>query len=92
MYGVFDKSTGELALMRQPIKGKLGFKNDIDNGPVIWPHYISTNNELVTYIYPEDFIEYYENTENPSPRMTEIAKNLKIDDNPIVIIAKLKKL
>ena len=91
VYGIFDKVTGGLTLMRQPIKGKLGFKNDIDNGPVIWPHYISSNNELVTYIYPEDFMEYFEKTENPTPRMTEIAKNLKIDDNPIVIIAKLKK-
>ena len=91
VYGVFEKSTGGLSLMRQPIKGKFGFKNNIDNGPVIWPHYITSNNELVTYISPEEFIEYYEKTENPSPRMTEIAKKLKIDDNPIVIIAKLKK-
>ena len=36
-------------------------------------------------------MDYYEKTENPTPRMTEIAKNLKIDDNPIVIIAKLKE-
>ena len=91
VFGIFNKRTGQLKLMNQPVKKKLGFKNDIDNGPVIWPHYISSNNELVTYISPEDFMEYYEKTENHSPRMTEIAKNLKIDDNPIVIIAKFKK-
>ena len=90
VYGVFDKNSGELALMKQPIKGKLGFKNDVDNGPVIWPHYISSNNELVTYISVEEFLEYYDKVENPSPQMAEIAKNAKIDDNLIVIIAKLK--
>ena len=90
VYGVFDKNTGELTLMRQPIKGKIGFKNDIDNGPVIWPHYISSNNELVTFIFAEDFLDYYEKTETPTPQMTEIAQNIKYDDNPIVIIAKLK--
>ena len=89
--GVFDKNTGKLFLMKQPIKGKLGFKNDIDNGPVIWPHYISSQNELVTYISAEEFLDYYEKIENPTPQMTEIAKNVKIDDNPIVIIAKLKE-
>ena len=88
---VFDKNTGELKLMKQPIKEKLGFKNDIDGGPVIYPHYISTKNELVTYISPEDFLDYYEQIENPTPELNIIAKNIKQDDNPIVIIAKLKK-
>ena len=89
-YGVFNKNTGKLVLMKQPIQGKLGFKNDIDNGPVIWPHYISSKNELVTHISVEEFLDYYDKIENPSPQMTEIAKNAKMDDNPIVIIAELK--
>ena len=90
VYGVFDKRTGDLTLMRQPIKGKLGFKNDIDNGPVFFPHYISSKNELVTYISAEDFLDYYDKIENPTPKMTEVAKNINLDDNEIVIIAKLK--
>ena len=91
VHGVFDKTSGELILMRQPIKGKFGFKNDIDNGPVIWPNYISSNNELVSYVNAEEFLEYYDNIDNPAPQMTEIAKNLSWNDNPIVIIAKLKE-
>ena len=91
VYGVFDKNTGKLSLMEQPIKGILGFKNDVDNGSIIWPHYISSNNELVTYILPEEFMDYYEQIENPAPQMTEIAKKINFDDNPIVIIAKLKE-
>ena len=90
VYGVFNKNTGEMTLMKQPIKGKLGFKNDIDNGPVIFPHYISSNNELVTYISVEEFLDYYNKIENPTPQMTEVAKNIDLDDNQIVIVAKLK--
>jgi hypothetical protein len=91
VHGVFDKRTGELTLMRQPVKGKLGFRNDIDNGPVIFPHYISSNNELVTYIQPEEFMDYYARISNPSAALKEIADRLRIDDNPIVIVAKLKE-
>ena len=65
-------------------------KNDIDNGPIFYPHYISTKNELVTYISSEDFLEHYEQIENPTPELERIAKNIKPDDNPIVIIANLK--
>ena len=88
--GIFDKRTGKLTLMLQPIKGKLGFKNDIDGGPVLWPKYISSNNELVTYIQPIEFMEYYAKIENPSAELTAIANKIKWDDNPIVIVAKLK--
>ena len=91
VYGIFNKFTGELILMKQPIKGKLGFKNDIDNGPVVWLHYISSNNELVTYISVEEFQEYYDKIENPTQQLTEISKSTTMDDNQIVIIAKLKE-
>ena len=88
--GVFDKRTGKLTLMCQPIKGKLGFRNDIDGGPVIWPTFISSNNELVTYIHPEEFMEYYDKIDNPSAALKEIAEKISPFDNPIVIVAKLK--
>ena len=76
--------------MKQPVKTKLGFKNDIDGGPVIWPGYISSKNELVTYLSAEEFLEHVEQMKDPSPKLAELAKRIKPDDNPIVIIAKLK--
>jgi len=91
VFGVFDKRTGELTLMRQPVKGKFGFKNDIDNGPVIWPRYISSKNELVTFISAEDFLDYYDKIKTPTPEMTKIAKSISKYDNPILVIAKLKE-
>ena len=53
--GVFNKNTGKLNLMKQPIKGELGFCNDVDGGLVIWPQYISTNDEIVTSISADAF-------------------------------------
>ena len=90
VFGLFDKRTGELKLMNQPIKTKLGFKNNLDGGPVIWPKYISSNDELVSTIQPEEFMEYYNKIQSPSAELKKIADKLEIDDNPIVIIAKLK--
>ena len=52
--------------------------------------YVSSENELVTFVSAEEFLEYFEKTESPSPQMTEIAKSLSGYDNPIVIIAKFK--
>ena len=88
--GVFDKSSGQLTLMKQSIKGKLGFKNNIDYGPIIWPHYISSTNELITYISAKDFLDYFNKIEEPSPQLIEISKQIGMDDNPIAIIVKLK--
>ena len=90
VFSVFDKLSGKLSLMKQPIKEKLGFKNDIDNGPVIWPHYLSSNNEFVTYISVEEFMDYYVKIEKPNSQMTIIAQIISCDDNQIVIIAKLR--
>jgi hypothetical protein len=90
VYGFFDKKTGKLTLLKQPEKGKLGFNNDIDNGPVIWPSYISSNNEMIAYVQPSEFMEYYSRNPNPTDQLKEIAGKIEPDDNPIVIVAKLK--
>lgn len=91
VYCLFDKTTGTVKLLNQPTKGKKGFRNDLDNGPVLWPQYISSNNELVRVYPAEDFLEMVEQLPNPSKELQKVAKNLQPDDNPVVIIAKLKK-
>lgn len=87
---IYDKETYTLKYLSQPIKSKFGFFNDIDNGPAVWPKYISSENLLITYCSVEEFMECYDNIEKPSARMKEIADNLNLDDNPIVIIAHFK--
>jgi len=90
VYAVFDKNTKQLTLMKQPVKEKQGFKNDIDEGPILWPKYISRNDELVTFISAEEFLQHVAEMKSPSPKLSELAKRIIPDDNPIVVIAKLK--
>jgi hypothetical protein len=90
VYALFNKKNGTLKLMNHPIKKIPGFKNDLDGGPVIWPHTISSNDELVTFYEAEAFLEYYNTIKAPSSELTRIARKIKTDDNPVVLIAKLK--
>ena len=91
VYGVFDKKTGELKLMNQPEKAQLGFKNDLNGGMVFWPNYISSNGKMVSFCDAQDFLDYYESLEDPSPEIKRLAANLSSDSNPIIVIANLKK-
>lgn len=90
--GIYNRETGELQFLLQPLKKKLGLKNDLDDGPVaIWPKYISTDGKLVTFCSAEEFLEYYESLDNPSEKIKKVVEGLKPDDNPVVIVASLKK-
>ena len=91
VYGVFNKNTGELKLLNQPEKGKQGFKNDLDGGMVFWPNYISSDGKMVSFCNTQDFLDYYETLEDPSPEIKRLATNLPPDSNPIIVIANLKK-
>jgi len=91
VYGVFNKKTGELKLLNQPEKGKQGFKNDLDGSMVFWPNYISSDGKMVSFCDAQDFLDYYESLEDPSPEIKRLAANLSSDSNPIIVIANLKK-
>ena len=89
--GLYEKNTGKLNLMKQPIKGELGFCNDVDGCAVIWPQYISTKGEIVTSITADAFLDFYDKIDNPSSELIELAEKINPDDNPIIIVAKLKE-
>jgi hypothetical protein len=90
VFGVFDKRTGELKLMNQPVGGQPGFRNDMDGAAVIWPHYVSSRDELVSFVESEDFLESCSQMKNPSSELTGIVAKIRPDDNPVVIIAGMK--
>ena len=77
-----------------------GLVNDIDGGLFFWPKYYSSSNELVdiyqAYKMKEMLTEkYFSAHEIKSPqahqKLKELLKNLDYEDNPVVVIAKLKK-
>ena len=49
----------------------------IYNGPVIWPASISANDELISFIQPEEFMEYYDKIPHPSAELTELANKIE---------------
>ena len=91
VYALFDKESGELTLLNQPVKHKyLGFCNDLDGGPCFWPEYISAKNEMVASWSAEDFLKIYEQLPNPSAELKAVAEKLNQDDNPVLMIVTLK--
>lgn len=91
VYGLFDKETGNLTFLNQPVKHKyLGFKNDLDGGPCFWPKYVSSDDKMISWWLAEDFLEIYEQLENPSPALKEMAEKLTPEDNPVLMVVTLK--
>ncbi|GHT83777.1 hypothetical protein FACS189420_0110 [Bacteroidia bacterium] len=88
---VYNKKTSELTFLKQAQKGKLGFKNDIDDGLPFWPKYINAHGEMVSYYQPDEFMEAFQNKEDVPDDVKAILKDLQNDDNPIVVIAKIKQ-
>lgn len=90
VYAVYNKKSGKLNLLNQPKKKELGFLNNLDNGFVIWPQYITSNNEIISYCQPDDFTAIYKRIKSPCKEMSNIAKKLSMEDNPIIMITTLK--
>ena len=91
VYGLFDKQTGKLVLLNQPVKHKqLGFRNDLDGGPTFWPKYISPDKKMITWWSADRFLEIYESLPNPSAALRAVAEKLQPDDNPVLMVVQLK--
>lgn len=91
VYGLFNKGTGNLTLLNQPIKHKyLGFRNDLDGGPCFWPRYISSKDEMITWFLAEELLNIYKQLPNPSDELKAVAEKLTPDDNPVLMVVQLK--
>lgn len=88
-YAVYDKQTGFFNLMNQPVKGKLGFQEDIKNGPPFLPGHINAIGFATSIISAVQLIEHAEVYE-VKDELKEIVSKLKDTDNPIVAIAKFR--
>jgi hypothetical protein len=88
-YAVYDKQTGFFNLMNQPVKGKLGFQEDIKNGPPFLPGHINANDFATSIISAVQLIEHAEVYE-VKDELREIVSKLKDTDNPVVAIAKFR--
>lgn len=82
--GLFDKETRQFYLL----------KEDMKNCPFFYPHFSDGQNSLITYVNAVDAIDFLSNNKNEPIEcnaFTTATKNLKVDNNPVIIIAKLKE-
>ena len=95
---VFDKRKHQVFVMSKEQKLK-GFHNDLDGGMPFWPIRINQKQEMISFLYPNVMKEmltneYFEqkNIRNSYAhlRLKELLNMVKEDDNPVVVIARLK--
>ncbi|PKO97475.1 MAG: hypothetical protein CVU12_00385 [Bacteroidetes bacterium HGW-Bacteroidetes-7] len=86
---VFNKKSGEFQFIHQPEINQLGFVEDFEGGPAVWPKYVSSDGYLITYMYARDFKSHAE-THKVSNKFKKIAQSMNDTDNPVIVRVKLK--
>jgi hypothetical protein len=84
---LFDKESGELIPLARPVEDKKGLVDDLGGGPPFWPHIAGSGGELIAIVNSFDFME--EETMAGS-KAREVAASIDENNNPVVVIAKLK--
>lgn len=85
----YDKQSGKFTFMEQPVIDQIGFVDDLEGGPAIWPQYISEDNYMISHIDAATLINYAQKNK-VSDKLRGIASKLKEDDNPVLVRVKLK--
>jgi len=99
--GIYDIINQRTQLLdTDPVLRRRGLINDLDGGLPFWPKYYSSANELVDVWQAYEMKEYLTDTyfaaqeiKNPFAyqKLKELLKRLNEEDNPVIIIANLKK-
>ena len=95
-FGLYDKQTGETKISAEDHTDKSPVINDIDDFAPVYPYYSSINQsgEFVVYMEAAEILDWFK--QNPEkaqklPEHLQAFSKLQFDDNPVVVIAKLKK-
>lgn len=80
--GIFDKRNNRFSIV----------KDDIENYPCFYPNFSDGENWVMSYISAMDAIEFLNQNKTKSvyKPFSSVAEKLKMEDNPVIIIAKLK--
>ena len=97
IYDVVNKTT--LLLDTDPVSWMFGLINDLDGGLSFWPKYYTSENEMVdiwqayemkAYLTEEYFAAHEIKDPEAFQKLKELLKNLDEEDNPVIVIGKLK--
>lgn len=99
--GIYDIINQRTQLLdTDPVLRRRGLINDLDGGLPFWPKYYSSANELVDVWQANEMKEYLTDTyftaheiKDPQAhqKLKELLKHLDEEDNPVIVIATLKK-
>ena len=99
VYGIFDRVKNTNKLLDTDHHHQKGIINDINGGLSIIPRFYAGNNEVVDIWLAEDMKElltdeYFAKQKikdkQAHQKLRELLKNLQEDDNPVIVIAKMK--
>jgi len=99
VYGIYDRVKNTNIILDTDRLGQKGIINDINGGLSIVPRYYAGNDEIIDIWKAEDMKEmlteeYFASQtikdKEAHQKLKALLKNLREDDNPVVVIAKLK--
>ncbi len=88
VYAIFNRDQKSLTLLKQPCHKKPGLNDDIKGGPPFWPRFVSSSYEMINYYSALELILLQEETGTEFNGLSEIIKDLREADNPVIVIAK----
>ena len=98
--GIYDITNQKTRLLdSDPVSRLTGLINDLDDGLSFWPRYCTSDNELIDIWQAHEMEgilteEYFAAHEIKYPqahqKLKELLKNLDEEDNPVIVIGKLK--
>lgn len=88
--GYFDKNTEETVMSNFTEGEDSGFYDDFNDFVSFVPQRINLQNELAGYIDAQSITTYYAAYPEKSLNLPTHLQNIDINDNPIVVVAKLK--
>ena len=100
IYGIYDIARNTTVFLDTDQHRQQGIVNDINGGLSFIPRFYAGNGEVVDVWNPEDMLEmlteeYFatKTIRNPEAhqRLREVLRNLEFDDNPVIVIARLKE-
>ena len=96
-FGLSSDKVGSLGIIayEKSSSNSMIISNDVieDNIPCFYPFFSDGQNRLISYVDAHEAVEFYQKSKtNPklNRKFIEVAKNMKVDDNPIVMVAYLK--
>lgn len=84
-YAIYNKKSGKLQFLNQPIREYLGLKDNIKNGVPFWPRYYS-DGKYISYINALDLILFSEKN-GVNKELANIIDKIDEESNPILILA-----